>query len=93
MKFFRLNRLNVKVSYLQLFSDNKLLLNTVYEKSWHILYVVTLEQYKMGQDLLDILGVGMPQKLPHIYYTVIVYVSTGKVAWFAVYICANIWNT
>ena len=34
----------------------------------------------------------VPQKLPQIY-TVIAYICIGKVAWFAVYICGNIWNT
>ena len=33
----------------------------------------------------------VPQKLPQIY-TVIAYICIGKVAWFAVYICGNIWN-
>ena len=34
----------------------------------------------------------VPQKLPQIY-TVIACICIGKVAWFAVYICGNIWNT
>ena len=33
----------------------------------------------------------VPQKLPQIC-TVIAYICIGKVAWFAVYICGNLWN-
>ena len=33
----------------------------------------------------------MPQKLQQIYI-VIAYICIGKVAWFAVYICGDIWN-
>ena len=33
----------------------------------------------------------VPQKLSQIY-TVIAYICIGKVSWFAVYICGNIWN-
>ena len=33
----------------------------------------------------------VPQKLPQIY-TLIAYICVGKVAWFAVYICGDIWN-
>ena len=33
----------------------------------------------------------VPQKFPQIY-TVIAYIFIGKVAWFAVYICGNVWN-
>ena len=33
----------------------------------------------------------VPQKLPQ-KYIVIAYICIGKVAWFAVYICGNIWN-
>ena len=33
----------------------------------------------------------VPQRLPQIF-TVIMYIWIGKVAWFAVYICGNLWN-
>ena len=40
-----------------------------------------------GQDL----NTGGLRNLPQIY-TVIAYICIGKVAWFSVYICSNLWN-
>ena len=43
-------------------------------------------------DLPSTVSYWVSQKLPQIY-TVIVYICIGKVVWFAVYICSNLWNT
>ena len=93
VKFGTLKRfcLNFFSNMFSLKEDRELLdFTTVWSRSLDQIYIVTccITSF-LRHTVLSVYWV--PQKLPQIY-TVIAYICIWKVAWFAVYICGNIWN-